>query len=98
MRNWLLSQGVPAEDVVAETRSTSTRENLMEAKVLMDERGITQALVVTSDYHVARALALCKKLGISATGAGSPSEPAFWVKNHVREAMSWIKFWLEELL
>lgn len=98
MREWLIAQGVPEESVLAETASFNTRENLLHAKAMMEERGLTQALIVTSDYHVPRALALCKQLGIEATGVGSASEPAYWVKNHAREALGWIKFWLEELL
>lgn len=97
MRDWLIAQGVPPEDVIAEAKSTSTRENLSYAKRFMEERGFSQALVVTSDYHVARALALCKGLGIEATGVGSASEPAYWIKNHAREALSWIKFAVEEV-
>jgi uncharacterized SAM-binding protein YcdF (DUF218 family) len=98
MRDWLIAQGVEPQDVVAETASFNTRENLSLAKDIMAQRGLTQALVVTSDYHVARALALCKQLGIPATGVGSASEPDYWIKNHARESLSWIKFWLEGVL
>ena len=72
MRDWLLARGVKSEDVVAETASFNTRENLVYAKAIMEHRGLKQALVVTSDYHVARALELCRQVGISATGKGSP--------------------------
>ena len=97
MREWLLARGVPQGDVVAETASFNTRENLTHAKAIMDERGLEHALVVTSDYHVARALALCKQVGISAVGKGSPSKPEYFIKNHFREGLSWIKFWLESM-
>ena len=95
MRDWLIEKGVPQEDVVAETASFNTRENLTYAKAIMEHRGLEQALVVTSDYHVARALALCRQVGISAVGKGSPSKPEYFIKNHFREGLSWIKFWLE---
>ena len=98
MREWLLARGVPQGDVVAETASFNTRENLTHAKAIMDERGLEHALVVTSDYHVARALALCKQVGISAVGKGSPSKPEYFLKNHFREGLSWVKFWLESML
>ena len=98
MRDWLLERGVREEDVVAETASFNTRENLLNAKAIMQERGLSQALVVTSDYHVARALALCRQVGVSATGKGSPSKPEYFIKNHIREGLSWIKFGLETLL
>ncbi len=95
MRDWLLARGVRSEDVVAETASFNTRENLVYAKAIMEHRGLGQALVVTSDYHVARALELCRQVGISATGKGSPSKPEYFIKNHFREGLSWIKLWLE---
>lgn len=98
MRDWLLARGVPDADIVAETESFNTRENLRNAKEIMQERGLTQALVVTSDYHVARALMLCRQVGIEATGKGSPSKPEYFIKNHFREGLSWIKLALETAL
>ena len=98
MREWLLAQGVPEADTIAETDSVNTRENLRYARGIMAERGLSQALVVTSDYHVARALALCRQEGISATGKGSPSKPEYFIKNHLREGLSWLKLWAQTLL
>ena len=98
MREWLLAQGVPETDVIAETSSFNTRENLRYARAIMQERGLSQALVVTSDYHVARALALCRQEGIPATGKGSPSKPEYFIKNHLREGLSWVKLWAQTLL
>ena len=98
MRDWLLARGVPDADIVAETASFNTRENLRNAKAIMQEHGLTQALVVTSDYHVARALMLCRQVGIAATGKGSPSKPEYFIKNHFREGLSWIKLALETVL
>ena len=98
MRDWLLARGVPGEDVIAETDSFNTRENLTYAKAIMESRGLKNALVVTSDYHVARALELCRQVGISAVGKGSPSKLEYFIKNHFREGLSWVKLWLENLL
>jgi len=98
MREWLLARGVPDTDIVAETESFNTRENLRNAKEIMARRGLSQALVVTSDYHVARALMLCRQEGVSATGKGSPSKPEYFIKNHFREGLSWIKLALETVL
>lgn len=98
MRAWLITRGVKEEDVIAETKSFNTRENLGYAKEIMLERGLSQALIVTSDYHVARGLALCRQVGIEATGKGSPSKPEYFIKNHIREGLSWIKFALESML
>lgn len=98
MRDWLMARGVPEADIVAETESYNTRENLRNARRIMEERGLSQALVVTSDYHVARALMLCRQEGVAATGKGSPSKPEYFIKNHFREGLSWIKLMLETAL
>ncbi len=98
MRDWLIARGARPEDVVAETASFNTRENLLFAREIMEQRGLSRATVVTSDYHVARALSLCRQVGIEATGAGSESKPEYWLKNHVRETLSWAKFIVESVL
>ena len=70
MRDWLIAHGVAAADIEAETDSFNTRQNLGYAQSIMDDRGLTAALIVTSDYHVPRALALCEQVGIIASGKG----------------------------
>lgn len=97
MRDWLIAEGVPEGDVVAETASFNTRQNLEYARAIMEHRGLAKAAVVTSDYHVARALELCAQVGVDATGKGSPSKPEYFIRNHFREGLSWIKFMLESL-
>ena len=87
MRDWLIEHGVAASDIEAETGSFNTRQNLGYAQSIMDDRGLTEALIVTSDYHVPRALALCKQVGIIACGKGSPSKPEYFIKNHLREEL-----------
>lgn len=95
MRDWLLARGVSPAHVFAETSSFNTRENLQNAQKIMVREGLSQALVITSDYHVPRALELCRQVGISATGIGSQTEWPYWAKNHIRESLSWVKLWLE---
>lgn len=94
MRQWLVDRGVPEADVWAETSSFNTRQNLQNARAMMEAAGLEQALIVTSDYHVARGLELCRQEGISATGIGSRTEAPYWLKNHIRESLSWLKLWL----
>ena len=77
MRDWLIAHGVAAADIEAETDSFNTRQNLGYAQSIMD---------------VPRALALCEQVGIIASGKGSPSKPEYFIKNHLREGLSWMKF------
>ena len=99
MRDWLISQGVPEEDVIAECQSLNTRQNLTFAKALLPE-GAARVTVVTSDFHLPRALALARDLGLDADGIGSPCRPeiGFWVKNHTREVLAWGKYLVEKII
>ena len=91
MRDWLIARGVPERDVVAETRSYNTRENIQNALALLPE-GADSILIVTSDYHLPRALAIARDLGVDATGVGSPTK--YWLKNRAREVLAWGKYLL----
>ena len=99
MREWLIKQGVPDTDVIAECESANTRQNLLNAKALLPE-GVRRVTVITSDYHLPRALALAHDLGLEADGIGSPCRPEiqFWVKNHTREVLAWGKYLAEKVL
>ncbi len=97
MRDFMLDHGVPPSDVVAETASFNTRENLEYAQAILAEHGLSRALIVSSDYHIPRALELCRQVGIEAYGKGSPSKPEYFLKNHLREGLSWIKFFVESM-
>ncbi len=91
---WLRERGVPDEHLISENRSFDTMQNIRYAKALMERRGLIRALVVTSDYHVRRSLAICRRYRVPATGAGSPSIRAYWLRNNGREILAWVKFFL----
>ena len=93
MRQWLIDRGVPEEQIIAETQSVNTRQNLENAIRLLPE-GAERVTVVTSDYHLPRALSLARDLGLDPDGIGSPCQPrlSFWIKNHGRELLAWGKY------
>jgi len=94
MKIYLVEHGVPEEDVFCDPDSYNTIENITHAKAIMDAEGLKTAIVVTSDYHLWRALSVCKGLGIPATGAGSKNAET-WpmvVRNLVQETVSWVKY------
>lgn len=98
MRNYLLRHGVPENAIIMEAQSTTTRENMAYSKAIMDENGYKSALIVTSDYHLWRAMQLADRAGISGScaGARNSSNIFFTVKNLARETLSWIKFALTD--
>ena len=94
MKRYLEDRGVPADQILTDGESFNTRQNLLNAgKLLKDRPEVRRVLIVTSDYHVPRAMALAEDQGFTAIGLGSPCKPDYWIKNHFREALAWIKYW-----
>ena len=90
---WLLEKGVPKEDLIMETTSKTTKENLLHALSLIEMDNL-QMKIITSDYHLPRSLSIAKDLGIDATGVGSPTKKEFFFKNYGREALAFGKYLL----
>lgn len=94
MKQYLVENGVDEADILTDPDSFNTRQNLENAgRLLREKPGIRKILLVTSDYHVPRAMALAGDLGYKATGLGSPCKSEYWLKNHARETLAWIKYW-----
>jgi len=96
MKAYLISQGVPESDILMDDTSFNTRENLVHAKDLLPQ-STGKVLIVTSDYHLPRALSMASDVGFDACGAGSKTLLAYWPKNHFREALSWVKYGLQKI-
>lgn len=63
MRDYLVENGVPADAVYLDKESRDTYENLKFSKRIMDREGWDTAVVVTHQYHGARAADIAKTLG-----------------------------------
>ncbi len=100
MKRYLQAKGIPGDMILADTDSFNTEQNLEHAKKMLDEypEDIRKVVLVTSDYHVPRAMALAEDLGLDAAGVGSPCLQEYWLKNHSREGLAWVKYWLKKYL
>ncbi len=66
MRDFLVSSGVPKEDIFLEDRSHSTRENaLFTSRLIAGWPG--KKVLLTSDRHMFRALRVFRKIGLDVT-------------------------------
>lgn len=72
-RRYALKQGIPADAILIETQSRTTRQNLEEARQLMAQQGMHKVILVSDPLHMARALRLSKELGIDALASSTPS-------------------------
>ncbi len=100
MRDYLVSCGVAEEWILTDPASYNTRQNIANAVALLADKGVTRVAVVTSDYHVPRALAIAEDAGLEAAGIAAPTKLGmrFWLKNHGREGLAWIKYWGQKYL
>ncbi|MDP9727393.1 YdcF family protein [Alicyclobacillus tolerans] len=73
MKRFLVMNGVAPHVIFEEHKSSDTWENLRNSLLLMNSLGFADAIIVTSDYHLPRALAVAKKLSIPASGYAAKS-------------------------
>lgn len=86
MKRYLLEQGIPESDIITEDRSMTTFENLRNSKEIIDGfEGRKYTALVTSNYHVYRALRYCRKTGLKCKGIGSHVAFYFWPSALIRE-------------
>lgn len=91
MAKRLLRAGLPESALVREAESANTIENLRNARRIMAERGRTRALIVTSDYHLTRAMWIARDLGMRAWGFPAPGPSgAHALRARAKETLSWL--------
>lgn len=72
MRRLALDHGVPEERIVIEDRSRNTFENAVYTGRIILDRGWSGIVVVTDAWHMRRALFVCRRLGLAASGDAVP--------------------------
>jgi vancomycin permeability regulator SanA len=65
MHRWLVDRGVPTERIALDHAGFDTYDSCARAKRIF---GVSAAIVVTQSYHIDRAVALCRRLGVDASG------------------------------
>ena len=97
MARYLSSRGVPQDSILLEDRSTTTMENLLFAKHLLEARvlGAYRCAFVTSDYHVFRTSLYASKVGLKGDGIGSKTAGYYFPTAFIREFIAITKeHWL----
>ncbi|MET3898734.1 uncharacterized SAM-binding protein YcdF (DUF218 family) [Devosia sp. UYZn731] len=72
-KNWLVAEGVPADDVLLEDKSRTTIQNLQFAKPVLEANGLGSVLVVSDPLHMRRALMIAGRVGIRAEPSPTPT-------------------------
>lgn len=86
MEAYLIQQGIPREKILKEDKSATTMENIQNSKALIDQRpGRKYTALVTSNYHVYRAMRYARKAGLSAVGIGAHVASYYFPSALIRE-------------
>ena len=92
MASYMREQGIPDDCILPETRSRTTRENLLFSRELIashegqnENGGDSKAAFSTSSYHVYRGGVLAEEEGWDIDGMGSRTKWYFWPNAFLRE-------------
>ena len=86
MSDYLIAHGIPADHILLEDRSTTTRENLLYSRQIIDNRQSSgRVALVSSNYHIYRCLLLARDVGLKCTGIGADVALYFWPSALIRE-------------
>lgn len=96
MGSFLRKHGIAVERIYQESKATTTKENLLFSKQLMQKKfpGVPKVLIVTSDYHMHRAKWIGKSLGMQCYGLPSHAPILVRIDYLIRESMAVVKAWL----
>lgn len=95
MARYLLWFGIPRERILLEDQSTSTYENLIFAKEILNEHfpeGYRAALI-TNDFHIYRAVQTARSVGLEVGRVGAYTDWYTWPVNYLREMLAVIQHW-----
>lgn len=86
MKRYLLEKGIPADHILMEDRSTTTMENILNSKAIIQAReGRKYTALVTSNYHVYRAMRYARAADLKAIGIGSRTASYYFPSALIRE-------------
>ncbi|MDF1487271.1 SanA/YdcF family protein [Tessaracoccus caeni] len=92
MRRYLEERGVPSERIFEDEAGFDTYDSCVRAR---DVFGVAELTIVTQDYHLDRAIAICEQVGVDAVGVPDESArerfPAVWAKGRGREWLANLK-------
>ena len=95
-REYAIENGVPSEAILIEETSTSTIENLQNAQMVAAENGVDSFLIVSTPFHMKRAMQITADLDMEAYT--SPTRSIQWInpitkfRSLVQETISYLRF------
>jgi SanA protein len=93
MRLWLVDRGVPSDDVFLDHAGFRTLDTMLRAAQVFQ---VKDAVVVTQEFHLPRALFLARAAGIDAVGVVADHRRYAWAEHYARrELLARVRSWLD---
>ena len=92
-------RGVPQNNIIEETNSTNTVENLKFSKQIMKKEKFDNAIIVTNYFHMYRASMIAHDLKITASFSKAPMPKSliYTITSNIREILSLLKYFTLQL-
>ena len=91
MRRYLLAAGVPDDRIVTDHAGFDTYDSCVRIQRVFN---VSELVVVTQGYHLPRAVATCRRLGLTAVGVGDETARQYrraWRRGAVRDQVACVK-------
>lgn len=95
MKTYLIENGVDANKIIKEDKSTSTTENFKFSKEILDKHFSNDYTVafVTNEYHIFRASLCAKRVGVNtSTHVHSNTTLSYLISGVLRECLAAVKY------
>ncbi len=100
MREMAVRFGISSAQIILEPKATSTFENLLFSKAILEQRKLKSVIVVTEPYHMPRAAMIARKLGLEFSSSPVPKSACWSRWKHfsrffIREPFAVLENWLK---
>lgn len=97
-RDYAIGQGLPSQDIVTETESHITKQNLIQAQHLLSSKNLLTSAIVSGPPHMKRAMMIAADLGLKAIPSATPSSRYQSIKTRVPFPLRELYFYHHYLL
>ena len=96
MKRYLVDNGIPEERIIKEESSTSTYENLLFSKEILDSifDKPYRVVIITNNFHIFRSAQLARSLGLDVTHSGARIARHSIPLNYSREFAAVMRMWV----
>ena len=98
MANFLIAHGIPAGQIIKENYSTSTFENLLFTRMILERYTCFDArptaVIITNRFHIFRGVSFANRMGFDARSYPAPTPRGSILSMYPREVAAVIKMWI----